>query len=152
MKGPLSGNLLLWQLKHRKILTLMTLQRRGLPVNTICPICKQADETIEHTFRDCKWIKRVLCDIIPACLQREFFDQRSRDVWVDWCLKQPPQHRLGARICKYQFREGVKMVWFWRNAIYHGNQEAIPPKHLLTARIKKETEGILKILEKERGR
>ena len=45
----------IWMCLHNSIATRECLVARGIPVNTSCPMCHQAPETIIHLQRDCSF-------------------------------------------------------------------------------------------------
>ena len=49
----------LWLLSHRKILTWDHLQHRGIQGPSLCMMCKNEEETIEHLFNPCKLAKDI---------------------------------------------------------------------------------------------
>ena len=42
-----------WEVLWGKVLTMNQLKKRGLPLASRCPLCKEAEETIEHLLIHC---------------------------------------------------------------------------------------------------
>jgi len=47
----------IWRLAHNNLPVRRNLQRRGVKLDTICPLCNRLDEDSGHLFFKCKWAK-----------------------------------------------------------------------------------------------
>ena len=52
-------NVFYWILAHRKTLTTKNLRKRGVVGPMRCILCKNAEESLEHLFIDCKFSQEV---------------------------------------------------------------------------------------------
>ncbi|KAJ0524125.1 putative reverse transcriptase zinc-binding domain-containing protein [Helianthus annuus] len=58
--SPIKVNFLLWRVILDKLPTLMALRNRNVNVpNTLCPICRNGDESIDHLFISCSFAQRI---------------------------------------------------------------------------------------------
>jgi hypothetical protein len=56
---PLKIQQFLWRLAHNSLPVRKNIQRRGMEIDTICPVCRRLDEDGAHTFLKCKLVKEL---------------------------------------------------------------------------------------------
>ena len=66
---------------HNSIATRVCLANGGIQVNTICPVCLQAPETIIHVLRDCS-LASSCWQNLGVNLGADFFSLDSRE-WLE---------------------------------------------------------------------
>jgi nuclear transport factor 2 (NTF2) superfamily protein len=52
---------LMWRTLHNRILVRMALFNQGVHCSPICCLCDRNNETAEHLFMHCDWVKTVVC-------------------------------------------------------------------------------------------
>ncbi|KAK8488766.1 hypothetical protein V6N11_004981 [Hibiscus sabdariffa] len=57
---PPKVNITMWRIANNYLPTLANLHLRRLNVDTHCPLCKSATESIDHIMRDCEFVQRIL--------------------------------------------------------------------------------------------
>lgn len=64
---------------HKSIATRECLASRGISVDTSCPICQQAPESILHTLRDCTVAANCWHNLGVDAIGVDFFSLNLRD-------------------------------------------------------------------------
>jgi hypothetical protein len=68
---PTKVKFFLWRFAHNSLPTRMNIQRKGVELDTRCPVCNRVDEYGGHIFLQCKFVKQVWrhLDLENAMLQ-----------------------------------------------------------------------------------
>ena len=59
VKIPVKINTFVWKLLHDSLLVNLILNSKGILANSLCPLCKEADESISHLFLFCNFTRAV---------------------------------------------------------------------------------------------
>ncbi|KAK3211829.1 hypothetical protein Dsin_016535 [Dipteronia sinensis] len=62
---PLKLKIFIWKACNDWIPTLANLERRGLKVNKVCPLCRRAEESTLHALWDCLKMRYARMDWLP---------------------------------------------------------------------------------------
>jgi hypothetical protein len=54
-----------WQMAHNSLQVKLNIARRGIKLDTLCPMCCRFDEDIGHLFLKCKDMR--LCWLVLKC-------------------------------------------------------------------------------------
>ncbi|KAK8638494.1 hypothetical protein V6N13_136915 [Hibiscus sabdariffa] len=101
----------MWRIANNYLPTLTNLHLRRLNVDTHCPLCKSATESIDHTMRDCEFVQRILlaqgvCCSVPV----------AGVTWKEWLARTfaslNMQHRRAVMVTYW-------VVWYTRNQVVH---------------------------------
>lgn len=65
--------LFIWRCMHSSIGVRESLARRGMPVDTICPLCNDGTKSITHALGDCNVVRAVPWSVQ---LKHHFFHAR----------------------------------------------------------------------------
>ncbi|XP_058782844.1 uncharacterized protein LOC131657465 [Vicia villosa] len=107
-----------WMLCHEKLATKDRLRRFNLITDSICSICKAADESIAHLFFDCRENREVWCQILQW-----IENIHSPLPWPDelrWIVKESNKKGWRASLLRMAFSETVYGIWYRRNNIVFG--------------------------------
>jgi len=58
LKVPNKIQMFLWRFAHNSLLVRRNIARRGINLDTLCPVCKRFDEDYGHIFFKCKKVKQ----------------------------------------------------------------------------------------------
>ncbi|XP_066334061.1 uncharacterized protein [Miscanthus floridulus] len=104
----------LWRLARNSLALKLNLQRRGIKLDTRCPVCNRLDEDDGYCFLKCKFVKHCWSDLRLEHVRLELLAKRSaRDV-VQAVLQQ-----------KVDRLKTIILLWKWRsirNQIDHGER------------------------------
>lgn len=142
MKGPLSGNLLIWQLRHECILTSEVLFRRNVAPTPRCFRCEQMCETNLHAIRDCEYSHKIWKRIVKNKNWGTFFGIKDAKEWVDWNLSPKVADDQMENDWDLHFREATKRIWFWRNHTLHNPNRRPPPPNMVVEEINRRMQAI----------
>ena len=118
LKNLLRIQTIIWMWFHNSLATRVFLAARGIQVNTICPICLQAPETIIHVLRN--------CPLASSCWQNlrvnhgpDFFSLDSRDWLREYGRK---EYKAGLLLIPWNvifviFSFGLWTLWQHRNRV-----------------------------------
>lgn len=100
----------LWRMTHNSHPLRMNLARKGMKIDTICPVCKRKDEDGGHLFFKCKYAKNVWREL---CLEKERLElacllSRWEVTMAITRMKQEVQSRVAILLW---------FIWSERNAI-----------------------------------
>ncbi|CAL1359192.1 unnamed protein product [Linum trigynum] len=56
---PSKVNAFMWEVVHKRILTLDKLQRRGVLLANRCSLCTKDEENVDHLFIKCEFVKEI---------------------------------------------------------------------------------------------
>lgn len=101
----------MWRIANDYIPTLYNIRTPNLVVNILCPVCKTAEETVSHLFRDCSFTQQVLRGlgvIVVTC--------NEDPNWKTWLAIE--FNNLSIEECKSR-AIAYWAIWYNRNKIYH---------------------------------
>ena len=110
---------------HNSISVRESLARRGMSVDTDCPLCNIAVESVAHAFRDCHIVKAVCYQLGVCQSNSNFFTQDLRN-WLksNATAKSNESHRgLHWNIL---FPFAIWLIWKHRNQVVFKNRGANP--------------------------
>lgn len=84
----------LWLLMRGKTLTWENLQKKGFSGPSICPLCRAAEESINHLFNSCEWAE-YLWKWIETTMQQ---NNRDKDSIHNTILHWPRDYSNNLRI------------------------------------------------------
>jgi ribonuclease HI len=76
---------LMWRILHQAIPVKTNLHAKGISCDTLCPICQQDRETIDHLLMNCEWSKRVWFSS-PLTIQMNESGAKSFKDWVTYMM------------------------------------------------------------------
>ncbi|KAK8527528.1 hypothetical protein V6N12_054735 [Hibiscus sabdariffa] len=76
---PAKVKITMWRIVNNFLPTFHNLQLRRLPVNNVCPFCQSHDETVEHLFRDCAFVKLLMWKLALPSVSIQ-----DAGLWKDW--------------------------------------------------------------------
>ncbi|KAH1057629.1 hypothetical protein J1N35_035694 [Gossypium stocksii] len=111
LKMPSKIRILLWKITNGYIPTTYNLKLRHLAINSLCPMCQEDEESVEHLFRDCSFTQQVLRRLgVPESTCNK------EAIWRKWLETEFNSQNTEA--CKIR-AIAYWAVWFNRNKIYH---------------------------------
>ena len=105
----------IWMCLHNSIATRECLAARGIPVNTFCPICHQALETIIHLLRDCSFAVNYWQNL-GANSRADSFSMNLQD-WLKFHCKVNTKYGSMGIPWNMIFAFGVWIIWQHRNRV-----------------------------------
>ena len=110
----------LWLCNHRSVPVRETIAARGVVCDTICPVCKNAEESLSHALRECPFAMDFWRNIkTPMTLQVSFQEEL-----LDWlksnCLCDP-NIMVNGYPWRIQFPFAVWYLWKHRNRVVFEN-------------------------------
>ena len=110
---PGKVKIFLWRLAHNSLPTRMNIKRKGIELDTRCPVCNRLDEDGGHIFLKCKFVKHVWQALDLEQTRMDLLAcANAREVVSSVCLLPPKQRSLTA-----------VMLWDWwtyRNKVNAG--------------------------------
>ena len=123
----------LWQCLHRSVLVREVLTAKVINVSPLCPLCKDAAESIIHTLRDCPHAQVFWDSLLPPAHPNLFYNTNLED-WLhtNWASQQ-------ASICwGIIFPFGVWSLWLRLNKVVFKDNSIQKP--LITETLAKASE------------
>ncbi|KAK0599556.1 hypothetical protein LWI29_006326 [Acer saccharum] len=112
---PPKVEIFVWHLLHGRVLVRNALKRFGLISNNIfdCPMCGEAEESIDHLFLNCKWA----WNLWGSCMNWWNISSCSTNSLLDWWLNWPNLCNLNsaARAWSALFFAMTWTIWEARN-------------------------------------
>jgi hypothetical protein len=98
--APLRVKLFLWLACRKRVWTADQRLRRGLDTHTICLLCDQENETVDHILVSCSWAKEVWWSSCSwaGCVCSLNVAQTLQEWWEHMVLAQPARRRSGTSI------------------------------------------------------
>ena len=105
---------------HNSIATRVCLANGGIQVNTICPVCLQAPETIIHVLRDCS-LASSCWQNLGVNLGADFFFLDSRE-WLEEYGRL--EYEAGSLLISWNviFSFGLWFLWQQQNRVVFQNR------------------------------
>ncbi|KAL4377731.1 hypothetical protein GQ457_02G020530 [Hibiscus cannabinus] len=122
----------LWLAGRQKLMNNMERCKRALTDDPICPLCRDAEESVLHTLRDCVNMQRIWKQAIPRSLLPTFFSKPMKD-WLRQNLCTNIMSHINIP-WKLVFASILWQSWKNRNdAVFHANSES--PGYVLSRSI-----------------
>ncbi|XP_058726565.1 uncharacterized protein LOC131597923 [Vicia villosa] len=113
------ANFITWMLYHAKLATKDRLKIFNMIMDSVCSICKTADENIAHLFFDCRDNKEVWCQVL------QWIDKAHHPLpWAEelkWVTTEANKKGWKACLLRLAFSEIVYGIWKRRNSIVFTN-------------------------------
>ncbi|XP_058217275.1 uncharacterized protein LOC131328341 [Rhododendron vialii] len=115
---------ILWLACLRRLSTKERLRHRGLTIDSVCVLCSQRDETLQHLFFACSYFRSIWMVI----LQR-FLVQRDPEEWdseLRWAIDHCRGKSFRSFLLKLVLAAGVYYIWLERNSrVFGGNHRGV---------------------------
>jgi len=82
--APPKCRFFLWLVAHNRCWTADRLQRRGLPRPACCPLCDQAQETINHILVGCAFAREFWFHLFRKVGLQPLTPQLNENSFLDW--------------------------------------------------------------------
>lgn len=106
----------IWKCMQQSIGVKDCLAKRGIPLDTTCPICHSKAETIIHALRDCSLVKALWQQLGTHCLYSSFFSQGIKDWLITNGGLKSTQNAVGIP-WNILFSFGIWLVWKQQNQV-----------------------------------
>ncbi|CAN6553756.1 unnamed protein product [Malus baccata var. baccata] len=111
LPAPAKIRFFFWLSLHRGLASREILFRRRIAHSPCCPICNSQDETIEHIFLLCPWVRAIW---FGGALNYRI-EGESISSWADWLMEVLVRFPGGAEVRKWVCSYVAFTVWFiWR--------------------------------------
>lgn len=130
IKGPLRGNLLLWQICRDALPTAGLLKDRHIIADDACFICGTRPETTLHAIRNCPGTLAAWKEVIHRQHWNLFVSSHETPTWLEHCLKINMYKHDTIEFWRFLFREIVLSTWFWRNREFNHDELHRPPRRV----------------------
>lgn len=130
-RAPLRCRFFAWLALKNRCWTSDRLARRGFPLQAVCPLCDQGDETIDHILVSCVFARCVWQEVLTAWGNPEL-TPTSTDLLLAWCTNHSttPRRRKDFHTIKLLV---LWTIWKHRNDIVFNN--ASPSMEVILRRI-----------------
>jgi hypothetical protein len=105
----------LWRLTRNSLALKLNLQRRGIKLDTRCPVCNRLDEDGGHCFLKCKFVKHCWVDLQLEHVRLELLSKCSAREVVQAVLQLKEADQM----------KTIILLWKWwsvRNQFDHGER------------------------------
>ncbi|CAL5360408.1 unnamed protein product [Camellia sinensis] len=102
LKIPAKWIMFLWKLSHRIVPVNVAIRKRGVKVDSVCPGCKEYDETLEHMCFQCSLSKRVWFGS-QLGLNFDIGQELREEDWIDFWFHNAPD--------ECDIIEAIKILW-----------------------------------------
>jgi hypothetical protein len=124
LNTPRKISMFLWRLGHNSLPVKMNLRRRGLDLDTLCPMCHRLDEDCGHIFLKCKFAKSVWREANLECVRQQLLQCTNALQTIDALLKLDENSRLLSITLLWK-------IWSARNSVNAGNNRTSVLSRLL---------------------
>ena len=120
-KLPNKVKMFIWRLAHNNLHVRRNLQRRGVKLDTICPLCNRLDEDSGHLFFKCKWAKECWrrMNLEQVRLDLEKCQSGKDTIRKIWAMQQNLQQQVFVLLWRW---------WSARNKVNSGGKKDIIPE------------------------
>ncbi|KAL0012166.1 hypothetical protein SO802_007274, partial [Lithocarpus litseifolius] len=121
----------MWLCYHESIGVREGLNRRGMLLETQCPLCHTSSESILHALRDCKVVKHIWNQLGENQISRSFFSSNLKE-WLE--ENGTKQQVFGGHAIPWNtmFLFAIWLIWKHRNQVVFKEQR---PNHNLVKQI-----------------
>jgi hypothetical protein len=112
LEVPSKVQMFIWRLAHNSLPVGRNVARRGIELDTLCPVCKRLDEDCGHLFFKCKYAKQCWRLMDMEHLRIIFKECQSGKDTINmlWSLDKSEQLKV------------VLLLWRWWSARNKANQ------------------------------
>lgn len=142
-KGPSRASMLLWFIKHDRILTKSLLMQWNVSDMACCTLCERKEETALHATRDYSQVRGIQQMLVHPALMVAFYSLTECSRWVDENLHSDWGTDIEKGEWKYIFREIVYRIW--RNRFLFGVQEEDIPRDIFIQQIRQRVLELLAV-------
>lgn len=103
---PPKVKLFLWRLGHDSLPLRMNIMRRGMEIDTKCPVCWRLDEYGGHCFLKCKVVKKFWSHMNLEDTRIQLLSLNNAEEVVDHILSMNESDKLSV----------IDLLWAWWNA------------------------------------
>ena len=140
-RAPLRCHFFAWLAFKNRCWTSAGLARRGLPHQDSCPLCGEAEESIQHLLLDCVFARQIW-HWVGRITDRTTYEPLVDEELGSWCTRQDlvlQNHKARRAICFLV----MWMLWKHRNdVVLNGTFSSIP---CLKQRIREEGVACTKV-------
>jgi hypothetical protein len=126
LNTPRKISMFLWRLGHNSLPVKMNLRRRGVELDTLCPMCHRLDEDCGHIFLKCRFAKSVWREANLESIREELLHCTDALQTVDALLKLDENSRLLSITLLWK-------IWSARNSVNVGDKSPGPAAVASTA-------------------
>jgi len=119
MRLPNKVNMFIWRLAHNSLPVRRNLARRGVKLDTVCPVCERFDEDCCHLFFKCKGAKACWREMNLEQVRAELMLCRSGQETIRkiWKMEQKVQYKVFVFLWRW---------WAARNKANAGDKKVCP--------------------------
>ena len=110
---------------HNSIAVKEVVAKRGIILDTSCPMCHSDFESLSHALRDCSVVKSVWIQLGSHYLNPYFFSQGTREWLISNSNLKSSQNAAGIP-WNILFSYAIWMIWKQRNRACFSNKKANP--------------------------
>ena len=115
----------IWRCMHNSIAVKEVIAKRGILIETSCPMCHSETETLTHALRDCNLVKPIWHKLGTSCLCPSFFSQGIKDWLISNSSLKSSQNAAGLP-WNILFPYALWMIWKQRNNACFSNKRPNP--------------------------
>ena len=115
----------LWRCMHNSIGVREALARRGMSIDTTCPLCNVGVESMSHAFRDCPMVRTVWVQLGMSDPNSTFFSQDIRNWLKSNATAKPHQVHQGVH-WYILFPFAIWLIWKQQNQVVFKNKGINP--------------------------
>lgn len=110
---------------HNSIAVKEVVAKRGILIDTSCPMCHSDAESLTHALRDCNMVKPIWLKLGTNCLCPSFFSQDTKDWLISNSSLKSSQNAAGLP-WNILFPYAIWMIWKQRNHVCFSNKRPNP--------------------------
>ena len=129
---PLKNCNFVWRLLHDSLPTYLTLKRRGIPIDSSCPMCEGGDESSSHLFLSCPFA-RAIWYAFSLALHTSDFHGLTVQQWVGKLLHQHKNMSEDSMCFLQTVFTTLWTIWTHRNLVIHEGKQPNPLDVILTS-------------------
>lgn len=120
-----------WRLLHDSLPTKLTLKRRGIPIESSCPLCNEGDESISHLFLRYTFARPVWHGSALA-IHTSNLNHTSTQEWIGISLLRYKQMDQTSMHCLQAIFSTLWTIWSHRNLVIHEGKQSNLVEVILT--------------------
>lgn len=115
----------IWWCMHNSIGVKECLAKRGIPLDTSCPLCHDHVESISHALRDCRLVKPLRHQLGYHNSSSFFFSQDLK-TWLSSNANSRSTRKFNGVPWHFIFPFAIWLIWKHRNQVVFNNKEINP--------------------------
>jgi ribonuclease HI len=124
-KGPSVVRVFLWKACSNILPTKINLHKRGIVEDSLCPICKQEDESVEHILWTCESARDVWAECNSKLQKCATMEVSFANLFMELVDKLDADEMQKVAVI-------ARLIWSRRNNVVFGG-DFMSPKHILEA-------------------